>query len=143
MSSGAVSDREVVLAAFADLDAAFDKVLEVSFDALTPVEKLTLQHRMERNLRRAPTVQHRLINALAAEADPKTLGANTWPKVLAEALRISTQEATRRIKCAEVLGPRSALGGEALAPVWPAVAAVQARGVIGRRASAHHREVLR
>jgi hypothetical protein len=45
------SDREAVVAAYDDLDAAFDTVLGLSFDAITASEKLNLQHRMERNLR--------------------------------------------------------------------------------------------
>jgi hypothetical protein len=55
------SDREAVLAAYDDLDTVFDKVLGLSFDALTEPEKLNLESRMERNLRRAPAVEHRLI----------------------------------------------------------------------------------
>jgi len=51
--------------------------------------------------------------------------------VLCEALQISTGEANRRIKQAELLGPRTALSGETLPPALPNVAAAQARGDIG------------
>jgi hypothetical protein len=37
------SDREAITAAYDQLDAAFDKVLGLSFDGLTAPEKLTLQ----------------------------------------------------------------------------------------------------
>jgi hypothetical protein len=77
------SDREAITAAYDQLDAGFDKVLGLSFDGLTAPEKLTLQGRMERNLRRAPTVEHQLINSLVAEADPKALGGTSWADVLA------------------------------------------------------------
>src|SRR6185436_12835509 len=43
----------------------------------------------------------------------------------------STDEAKRRIKQAELLGPRQAVTGEALPPKLPNVAAAQARGEIG------------
>jgi hypothetical protein len=125
------SDREAVLAAYDELDAAFDTVLGLSFDALTSTEKLNLQNRMERNLRRAPAVEHRLINELAAEADPKALGGTSWADVLATRLHISKQDAKRRIKQAELLGPRTALTGEALPPKLPHVAAARERGEIG------------
>ena len=125
------TDREVVLAAYDDLDAAFDKVLGLSFDAFAHTEKLNLQNRMERNLRRAPTVQHQLINSLAAEADPKALGGTSLADVLSTRLRISKQEAKWRIKQAELLGPRQSITGEPLAPKLPNVAAAQARGEIG------------
>ncbi len=124
------SDREAVLAAYDNLDAAFDKVLELSFDALTEPEKLNLESRMERNLRRAPVVEHRLINSLA-DVDPKALGGTSLVDVLATRLQISKKEARRRIKEAEELGPRRALTGEPLAPLRPNVAAALARGQIG------------
>jgi hypothetical protein len=125
------SDREAVLAAYDDLDAAFDKVLGLSFDAITETEKLNLQHRMERNLRRAPAVEHRLISSLVAEGDPKALGGTSWADVLATKLGISKGEAKKRIKQAKLLGPRQALTGEVLPPKLPNVAAAQARGQIG------------
>ena len=108
------SDRDAVMAAYDELDAAFDRVLGLSFDAITHCENIALQHRMERNLRRAPMVGHRLIAALAAGADPKALGGKNLADVLATALRISTKDAKRRINHAELLGPRTAMTGEAL-----------------------------
>jgi Domain of unknown function (DUF222) len=125
------SDREAVLASYDDLDAAFDKVLGLSFDALTEPEKLNLESRMERNLRRAPAVEHRLINSLVADGDPKTLGGASWPEVLATRLGISEGEAKKRIKQAGLLGPRQALTGEQLAPKLANTAAAQACGQIG------------
>jgi hypothetical protein len=50
---------------------------------------------------------------------------------MATRLGISKQEANRRIKQAELLGPRTALTGESLPPKLPNVAAAQARGEIG------------
>src|SRR5215218_2958661 len=125
------SDRDAVLAAYDELDAAFNKVLELSFESITHVENIALQHRMERNLRRAPAVQNRLIASLAAEADPKALGGKNLADLLATALRISTKDAKQRIKHAELLGPRTAMTGEPLEPLLPNVAAAQARGDIG------------
>jgi hypothetical protein len=125
------SDREAVITAYDELDAAFDKVLELSFDAVTPTEKLNLQNRMERNLRRAPAVEHRLISSLVAEADPKSLGGTSWADVFATRLGISTSEAKKRIKRAELLGPRQSITGEPLAPKLPNVAVAQERGEVG------------
>ena len=53
-------------------------------------------------------------------------------------MRIIKGEARRRIKQAEHLGPRQAMTGEALAPVWEATAAAQAARQIG----AEHVEVI-
>jgi Domain of unknown function (DUF222) len=119
------------MALYDEWEAANAKVAGLSLDALTHTELLQLAYRREVVVRTLPTVDHRIINRLAAEADPKALGANSWPKVLSEALRISTDEARRRIKQAELLGPRTAVTGEPLPPKLPHVAAAQARGQIG------------
>jgi hypothetical protein len=131
MRSDSGSDREAVIAVFDELDAVVDKMLALSFDAVTTEEKLALQNRLDRNLRRAPAVEHRLVGALAAEASPTALGGTSLTEVLATRLRISKGEARRRIRHAELLGPRQALTGEPLPPKLPNTAAAQERGDIG------------
>jgi hypothetical protein len=76
-------------------------------------------------------VDHQIINRLAAEVDPKDLGGTSLADVLSTRLRISKQKANRRIKLAELLGPRTAITGESLPPRLPNTAAAQARGAIG------------
>jgi hypothetical protein len=78
-----------------------------------------------------PSVEHRLLNRLVGETEPHALGARSWPDVVATALRVSTADARRRVKDARHLGPRQAMSGEALAPLWEATAAAQAEGRIG------------
>ncbi len=104
---------------------------QLSFTALTAPEVLVVQTRLEKGYRSQPAIDHRLIHQLISQSTPTELGANSWPKVLSEALHISKGEAKRRIKQAELLGPRTALTGESLAPKLPNVAAAQARGEIG------------
>ena len=131
MSSGVVSDREEVLAVVARWEQAQAELATVSFTALTAPEVLTTQKRLEKGYRSQPAVDHKLIHQLTSHGTPTALGANSWPKVLSEALQISAGEANRRIKQAELLGPRTALSGETLPPALPNVAAAQARGDIG------------
>jgi hypothetical protein len=131
MSSGAPTDREEILATYADWEAANQKVAELSLDALTHIELLDPQHRREVVARSVPAVDHQIINRLAAEAGPKALGGTNLADVLSTRLRISKGEARRRIKRAGLLGPRRAITGEALPPMLPNVAAAQARGEIG------------
>jgi hypothetical protein len=76
-------------------------------------------------------VAHQIINRFAAEASPTELGGTSLADVLATRLRISKGEARRRIKLAELLGPRRAFTGEPLPPKLPNVAAAQQRGDIG------------
>jgi hypothetical protein len=131
MGSGAVSDREEVLAAVERWEQAQADMAGLSFTAFTAPEVLAIQNRLEKGYRRQPAVDHKLIHQLTSQSTPTELGANTWPKVLSEALHISSGEAKRRLKQAELLGPRTALTGETLPPKLPNVAAAQARGEIG------------
>ena len=78
-----------------------------------------------------PSVEHRLLQRLAAETEPCRLGESSWKKVLTTALRVSGKDATRRLDQAAALGPRRAMTGEPLAPRWEATATAQARGALG------------
>src|ERR1700760_399210 len=120
-----------ILATVARWEQAQAAMAGLCFTGLTAAEVLAIQKRLEHGYRAQPAVDHRLIHQLTAQATPTALGAKSWPKVLAEALRISTDEATRRITQAALLGPGTALNGEPLPPTLPNVAAAQARGQIG------------
>ena len=120
-----------ILAVVARWEQAQADMAGLCFAGLTAAEVLAIQKRLEHGYRAQPAVDHQLIHQLTAQATPAELGANSWPKVLSEALRISTDEAKRRIKQAELLGPRTAMTGEPLPPTLPNVAAAQARGQIG------------
>jgi hypothetical protein len=122
---------EAVMAVYDEWEAANAKVAGLSLDALTHAELLGSQHRREVVVRSLPTVDHQIINRLAAEADPKALGSTSLADVLATKLGISKVEARRRIKLAELLGPRQTITGEPLAPKLAHTAAAQARGQIG------------
>ena len=119
------------MAVYVEWEAVNAKVAVLSLDALTDRELIELQHRREVVARSLPAVDHQIINRLAAEADPKALGGTNLADVLSTRLRISKGEATRRIKQAELLGPRQAMTGEPLPPELPNVAAAQERGEIG------------
>jgi Domain of unknown function (DUF222) len=131
MGSVGRADREEVLAVIARWEQAQADMAGLSFTAFTAPEVLAIQRRLETGYRGQPAVDHQLIHQLTWQSTPTELGATSWPRVLAEALRISTGEAKGRIKQAELLGPRTAVTGEPLPPMLPNVAAAQARGEIG------------
>lgn len=124
------NSREGLVAAFDDLDAALNRVLELSCDVLTVPECLALLERCEVVRRRLPAAEHPLINKLAHQADATELGGKL-PFALAQRLRITRGEASRRINEAADLGPRHALTGEPLPPLLTATAAAQRAGQIG------------
>jgi hypothetical protein len=94
--------------------------------------------RIETLARMLPALAHELVNQLGTDATPEELGGSL-SRALANWLRISRAEATRRIREAADLGPRRALTGEPLSPRLEATAAAQQRGAIG----AEHVAVIR
>jgi hypothetical protein len=58
------SSREEVVEVFDALDAAMDRAVGLSFEALTTPERLGLLERCETLRRRLPAVEHPLINQL-------------------------------------------------------------------------------
>ena len=131
MNAGVIADRDDVLAVLDRWEQAQADLAAVSFSAFTAPEVLAIHQRLEVGSRSRPAVEHRLIHELTSRSTPAELGAKSWPKVLAEALRISTPDAKQRVRHAELLGPRQALSGEVLPPVLPNLAAAQARGHVG------------
>src|ERR1700742_4765232 len=123
------SSREEIVSVLDALDDAYKRALDLTFDALTTPERLAVLDRLEGFRCLQPAVEHALITQLVGE-DPAVLGGKP-AAVLADRLRISRSEASRRVHEAEDLGERQALTGEALSPVLPATAAAQRSGELG------------
>ncbi|RDH76441.1 HNH endonuclease [Mycolicibacterium moriokaense] len=133
------SSRDDIQVALDNFEAAFEAVASLTLDALTITEKKNVLVRLEAHRRRLPATEHPLINGLAAEGAPEALGGTSLAEVLTTSLRISKDEAKRRIVDAAELGPRIAFSGEPLEPVRPNIAKLQADGQIG----AEHLKILR
>jgi hypothetical protein len=123
-------DTGPVTTAVQALSAARDAVAALDIDTLTHHELLELLDHLEHDTRRAPVLEHRVINRLSTEANPMDLGASTLSKVLAFHLRITPTQAHDRIDNAADLGPRHTLGGQPLTPVLEHTAGAQAHGHI-------------
>ncbi len=85
---------------------------------------------LEVQKRRLATVDHALIGEVDARGLAGERACRNTASLLGQVLRISPREAIDRVEAAADLGPRRALSGEVLPPVFPAVAAAQAAGVI-------------
>ncbi|UNB51681.1 HNH endonuclease signature motif containing protein [Mycolicibacterium sp. YH-1] len=131
MSVAELHDYQGPVAAALDaLDAALDDLDQATIDTMSHPRLLDVMDRLERVNRRLPVTGNRVLNRLAAEANPLELGDTTLRKLVAFRLRISTNEAGKRIDCAADLGPRRTLTGQPLPPVLERTAAAQARGQI-------------
>ncbi|WP_142278530.1 DUF222 domain-containing protein, partial [Mycobacterium europaeum] len=124
------SDREDIAADYAALSEVVSRIAAHSYDALTTPERLTYLESLEREMRRLPVAGHELINQIEGQTTPAELGGK-FAHVLADRLRITRGEATRRITDARALGTRRTLTGEPLAPRYAATAAAQRAGRIG------------
>ncbi|KEP40658.1 hypothetical protein MKSMC1_42020 [Mycobacterium kansasii] len=124
------SSREDIVGVFNTLDADLDRLCELSFDVLTTPERMRALERLESLARRLRTPQHTLINQLGAQAGEEELGAKLR-SALADRLRITKAEASRRIDEAADLGQRWALTGAPLAPQLTATAVAQRDGLVG------------
>ena len=124
------SSREEIVEVLDALEAGYKRALDLTFDVLTTPERLAVLERFEGFRRQQPGIEHALINQLAEQADATELGGKLAP-VLANRLRISRAEASRRVHEAADLGERRALNGEPLEPVLPATAAAQRNGDLG------------
>src|SRR3984885_2930613 len=124
------SSREEIVEVLDALRAAHKRARDLTFDVLTTPERLAVLENLEQMGRGQPAIEHALINQLAEQADPTELGG-TLAAALANRLRISRAEASRRIHEAADLGERRALSGEPLEPVLPATAETQRNGALG------------
>ncbi len=123
------SSREEIVEVLDALEADYKRALDLTFDVLTTPERLAVLERFEGLRRQQPAVEHRLISQLAGEQQA-VLGGKLGA-VLADRLRISRSDASRRVHEAEDLGERRALNGEPLSPELEATAAAQRNGEIG------------
>ena len=105
-------------------------ILSKACDELSHRELIRLLAEVNAVMRSVPAVEHRALARLVAETEPQHLGEASWKKVLTTALRVSGREAARRLVRAKTLGPRRAVGGEPLAPLWEATATAQAQGLL-------------
>jgi hypothetical protein len=124
------SSREEIVDVFDALKASMKRAVDLRCDALTTPERLALLESCEVFRRQLSAVEYPLINQIAAQADETELGGKL-PAALANRLRVSRAEASRRIHEAEDLGERRALNGEPLPPVLPATAEAQRNGELG------------
>ncbi|HEX5144409.1 MAG TPA: HNH endonuclease signature motif containing protein [Mycobacterium sp.] len=114
----------------AAMAAEFADLMTEPVDGLSTAQRVAVAAQWETLLRSQAAFGHRLVAGLA-EAPLAELGETSLPVALSILLRISKDEAHRRVKEAQDLAPRQAMTGEVLEPVLPNVAAAQARGQIG------------
>ncbi len=125
-----LTDPAVIEEAYAAYVAAAARLAALDYSGLPIKTLLALQSRRETLKCAAEAVDQQILAAAQTQATAKEIGAKNWPEVLHVRLRVSREEARRRVRDCDHLGPRSAITGEALGPVWELVAAAVAEGAI-------------
>ena len=114
--------------ALADAHALVDELLAVDFTGGADAALLDSLREVERLSRRLAAVGHGLIAEASARSLPDSRGASSMAALVRQVLRLHPCEAAARVRAAEAAGPRRALTGEPLEPVFADVAAAKARG---------------
>ncbi len=117
-----------VAAAFDALDAAEASIRALNLHALSPAVRLRALERIETSRRRQLAWSHDVIASLDKE-DRADVGGPVH-KVVADWLRISCAEASRRRRDVKQLSHRLTLTGEELPPELPATAEVWRKGLL-------------
>ncbi|OBA87516.1 hypothetical protein A5642_19515 [Mycolicibacterium mucogenicum] len=125
-----LTDPAAVEEAYAAYEAAQARLATLDYSGLPIAALLGLLSRRETLRCTAEAVDHQILTAAQTQATAKEIGAKDWPEVLHVRHRISREEARRRVRDTDNLGPRSAITGEPLGPVWELVAAAVAEGAI-------------
>src|ERR1700712_1663929 len=115
-------DCGVAAAVLAQLASAVTALLELDRMQLSAEQSVNVCVEVERARRRLVSVDHANIAHLVESGAAVEVGAASTRALLVGAVRITPGEASARVLAAEQLGPRRALTGEVLEPVFAQVA---------------------
>jgi hypothetical protein len=124
--------------ALAGLTAAVDAVLAASVDQGSDGELVQNWQALEEQTRRLATADQAMFTQVESRQLPFEYGYASPATMARTVLRLGIGEARARVSAARSMGPRVAVNGEPLPPVFEHVAAAQAAGTI----SAHHARVI-
>jgi hypothetical protein len=91
------SDREVIVAALDAIEAGYRAVATFPLETLSRAEGQTLLVRLGQLEKQRVALDRRLLGQLISQGDPATFGGASWADVLSRRLRISADEASKRI----------------------------------------------
>ncbi|MFC7449843.1 HNH endonuclease signature motif containing protein [Rhodococcus daqingensis] len=137
---GVAGQVEARLTAIADAVAG---LCDADLTGLADAELTDTMARLEKSLRQAAAVGHKLIVEAVERSLPGKLGHRSVNKLLVGVLRISAADASARVTAAKSLGTWHAISGESLPADLPETAAAQRDGDIGADHCRAVREVIR
>ena len=114
----------------AGLHACLDELIARPLDRDSGEQIVALWRDVERFRNRLATLDHALIAQIQTRHIDHDRGAANTKVFARDVLRIGIHEAGARVRAAEAAGPRTALTGEALPPIYQHVAAAQACGTV-------------
>lgn len=125
---------DAVETSFDTLSVDFDHFLKVvedgSLDTFDPTRLVGFMQDYERFRNRLSLIDHQIVKAAQQANLAGELCHSTLPRALAAMLRISSAEAARRVRAAEVLAERNSMLGQPLDPGRPHLAKAQRDGEV-------------
>jgi len=100
-----LTDPAAVEEAYAAYEAAQARLATLDYSGLPIAALLGLLSRRETLRCTAEAVDHQILTAAQTQATAKEIGAKDWPEVLHVRHRISREEARRRVRDTDNLGP--------------------------------------
>ncbi|PZS19601.1 MAG: hypothetical protein DLM57_03735 [Pseudonocardiales bacterium] len=117
-------------AVLARLSGLLDELHRLELSCLTDDDVLELLRGLGSQHNRLASIDHRLVAELESRGIAREHACRDTATLLHQLLRITPHHATARVRAAADLGPRRGLTGQALPPIFGAVAAAQASGAI-------------
>jgi hypothetical protein len=119
-----------------------DDLLARAAGGLSSAERVGCVHELERLRRRFSALDHVLIAGLCEDITTGVVPARNARDFLVEALRLHPAQAAARVAASVDVGPRRDPVGLPLKPLFPALAAAQAQGVVSERHAAVIRKAI-
>lgn len=121
---------KIAAEALRSVRAGIDALLSCGLDAVTAPELTELLSALETQRRRLEAVDQRLLATMGERGVPGEFARSTTAELMVTLLRVSPREAKARVNPSLDMGPRRALTGEPLEPIFPLVAEAQHSGEI-------------
>jgi hypothetical protein len=110
-----------------ELGAVMAEFHELPVASFTDDQVLALWRDVEVGRRQLAPVDHVLVQEVPSRHLASARGARSMTMLARDALRVSAVEARSRVAAVDAMAPRRSFTGEALAPIYPQVAAAQAQ----------------
>src|ERR687887_922710 len=121
------------LVALTAAHAALDELHGLDLTGVDEEALLGFWRELERLRRRLPSVEHQLVLEAEGRGLPESHQLRGVAQLMRGLLRLDPSEAAGRVRAAHATGARRTLTGQPVPPLFPRLAAAQAKGRVSER----------